>query len=74
MEIYWLNKGDKKMKYNKKVLTVKEIQSILQISQKTAYHLVRQALTTGDMVKVIKIGGVYRIPTEPFLDWLDQMD
>jgi predicted DNA-binding transcriptional regulator AlpA len=62
------------MKYNKKVLTVKEIQSILQISQKTAYNLVRQALTAGDMFKVIKIGGVYRIPTEPFLDWLDQMD
>ena len=54
------------MKYNKKVLTVKEIQSILQISQKTAYNLVRQALTAGDMFKVIKIGGVYRIPTEPF--------
>lgn len=62
------------MKYNKKVLTVKEIQSILQISQKTAYNLVRQALTTGGMFKVIKIGGVYRIPTESFLNWLDQMD
>lgn len=58
----------------KKVLTVNDVQKILQISQKTAYNLVRQALTTGDMFKVIKIGGVYRIPTEPFLDWLDQMD
>ncbi|MFR5471712.1 MAG: helix-turn-helix domain-containing protein [Romboutsia sp.] len=58
----------------KKVLTVNDVQEILQISQKTAYNLVRQALTTGDMFKVIKIGGVYRIPTEPFLDWLDQMD
>ena len=62
------------MKYNKKVLTVKEIQSILQISQKTAYNLVRQALATGDLFKVIKIGNRYRIPTEPFLNWLDQMD
>ena len=52
----------------KKVLTVNDVQEILQISQKTAYNLVRQALTTGDMFKVIKIGGVYRIPTEPFLD------
>ena len=58
----------------KKVLTVNDVQEILQISQKTAYNLVRQALTTGDMFKVIKIGGVYRIPTEPFLDWLDQID
>ncbi|MFQ9071306.1 MAG: helix-turn-helix domain-containing protein [Bacteroides stercoris] len=47
---------------------------MLQISQKTAYNLVRQALAAGDMFKVIKIGGVYRIPTEPFLNWLDQMD
>lgn len=62
------------MKYNKKVLTVKEIQSILQISQKTAYNLVRQALTTGDLFKVIKIGNRYKIPTESFLNWLDQMD
>ena len=58
----------------KKVLTVNDVQELLQISQKTAYNLVRQALTTGDMFKVIKIGGVYRIPTEPFLNWLDQMD
>ena len=58
----------------KKVLTVNDVQKILQISQKTAYNLVRQALATGDLFKVIKIGGVYRIPTEPFLNWLDQMD
>ena len=58
----------------KKVLTVNDVKEILQISQKTAYNLVRQALAAGDMFKVIKIGGVYRIPTEPFLNWLDQMD
>lgn len=58
----------------KKVLTVNDVKEILQISQKTAYNLVRQALTAGDMFKVIKIGGVYRIPTESFLNWLDQMD
>ena len=57
-----------------KVLTVNDVKEILQISQKTAYNLVRQALTAGDMFKVIKIGGVYRIPTESFLNWLDQMD
>ena len=55
----------------KKVLTVKDVQEILGISQKTAYGLVRQALMTGNMFKVIKINNLYRIPTEPFLNWLD---
>lgn len=58
----------------KKVLTVKDIQEILGISQKTAYGLVRQALMTEDMFKVIKINNLYRIPTEPFLNWLDSWD
>ena len=58
----------------KKVLTVNDVQEILQISQKTAYNLVRQALATGDPFKVIKIGNRYKIPTESFLNWLDQMD
>lgn len=58
----------------KKVLTVKDIQEILGISQKTAYGLVRQAVATGDMFKVIKIGSHYKIPTEPFLNWLDSCD
>lgn len=56
----------------KKVLTVNDVQEILQISQKTAYNLVRQALATGDLFKVIKIGNRYKIPTESFLNWLDQ--
>lgn len=54
----------------KKVLTVKEVQDILQVSQKTAYSLVRQALITGEF-RVIKIGGTYRISTESFLNWID---
>lgn len=54
----------------KKVLTVKEVQNILQVSQKTAYSLVRQALITGEF-RVIKIGGTYRISTESFLNWID---
>ena len=58
----------------KKVLTVNDVQEILQISQKTAYNLVRQALVTRDLFKVIKIGNRYKIPTESFLNWLDQMD
>jgi len=54
----------------KKVLTVKQVQEILQVSQKTAYSLVRQALITGEF-RVIKIGGTYRISTESFLNWID---
>lgn len=58
----------------KKVLNVKDIQDILGVCDKTAYGLIRQALTTNNMFKVIKIGRLYKIPTEPFLDWLDQVD
>ena len=54
----------------KRVLTVKDLQEILQISQKTAYSLVRRALETGEF-RVIKIGGVYRISSESFLNWID---
>lgn len=57
----------------RKILTVKEVQEILQISEKTAYKLVRQALDTKEF-KVLKIGGVYRISTESFLNWIDNLD
>ena len=58
----------------KKVLNVKDIQDILGVCDKTAYGLIRQALTTNNMFKVIKIGRLYKIPTKSFLDWLDQVD
>lgn len=61
------------MKYTKKILTVKEVQEILQISEKTAYKLVKQALITGEF-RVIKIGGTYRISLESFLNWIDGID
>lgn len=54
-----------------KVITVKEIQEILGICEKTAYELIRKALKEGNMFKVIKVGKLYKIPTKPFLDWLD---
>lgn len=53
---------------------VKDVKEILQVSQKTDYNLVKQALTTGDMFKVIKIGNTYRIPTKSFLDWIDDVE
>lgn len=55
----------------KKVLNVKDIQDILGVCDKTAYGLIRQALTTNNMFKVIKIGRLYKIPTNSFLNWLD---
>lgn len=58
----------------KKVLTAKDIQDILGVCDKTAYGLIRQALTTNNMFKVIKIGRLYKIPAKSFLDWLDSWD
>lgn len=55
----------------KKVLTVKDIQEILGVCDKTAYGLIRQALVNGNMFKVVKVGRLYKIPRDPFLDWLD---
>ena len=56
----------------KKVLTATDIAQLLGVCEKTAYSLIRQALTRGDMFKVIKIGRLYKVPTEPFLNWLDE--
>ncbi|QEZ68932.1 DNA-binding protein [Paraclostridium bifermentans] len=58
----------------KKVLTAKDIQEILGVCERTAYSLIRQALIRDDMFKVIKIGRLYKIPTKPFLDWIDNVD
>ena len=57
----------------KKVLTASDVAELLGVCEKTAYNLIRQALVTGDMFKVIKVGRLYKIPTQPFLDWLDSM-
>ena len=56
----------------KKVLTASDIAELLGVCEKTAYNLIRQALVTGDMFKVIKVGRLYKIPTQPFLEWLDE--
>ena len=56
----------------KKVLTASDVAELLGVCEKTAYNLIRQALVTGDMFKVIKVGRLYKIPTQPFLDWLDR--
>lgn len=56
----------------KKVLTASDVAELLGVCEKTAYNLIRQALVTGDMFKVIKVGRLYKIPTQPFLQWLDE--
>ena len=55
----------------KKVLTPKDVAELLGVCEKTAYSLIRQALTTNDSFKVIKVGRLYKAPTAPFLNWLD---
>lgn len=58
----------------KRVFTAKDIAEILGVCTKTAYELIRQAHTRGDMFKVIKIGRLYKIPSKSFLDWLDSSE
>lgn len=58
----------------KKVLTAKDIAELLGVCEKTSYSLIRQAITTGKMFKVIKVGRLYKIPTQPFLEWLDNYE
>lgn len=58
----------------KKVLTVKDIAELLSVCNKTAYNLVKQAETNNNMFKVIKLGRLYKIPTESFLNWLDAQE
>ena len=58
-----LNTGEVVMK---KALTLKEMQDILQIGTNSAYALIHS-----HAFPVIKIGRSYRIPAEPFYDWLN---
>lgn len=57
----------------KKVLKVRDIQEILGICESTAYKLVKQAIEDNSMFKVVKVGKLYKIPTQPFLNWLDEL-
>lgn len=60
------------MKINQ-VFSTKDIMQILNISQSTAYNLIRQAMTTKDMFVVRKVGRDYKISRDSFLEWLDSM-
>ena len=52
---------------NKPVLTVGDIQRILQIGRNSAYTLLHSAV-----FPVIVIGRSFRIPSEPFFAWFDR--
>ena len=56
----------------KKVLTASDVAELLGVCEKTAYSLIREAVATNNMFKVIKVGRLYKIPTQPFLEWLDK--
>lgn len=47
-------------------LTVKEVQTILQIGSNSAYNLIHSKA-----FPVRKVGHSYRIPSAPFYRWLD---
>lgn len=49
-----------------KALTLKDVQDILQIGANSAYSLLHS-----HAFPVIRIGRSYRIPAEPFYDWLN---
>jgi predicted DNA-binding transcriptional regulator AlpA len=48
------------------ILTVKDVQKILQIGSNSAYNLMHSKI-----FPVIKIGHSFRIPAEPFYYWLN---
>lgn len=50
----------------KSTYTVKDLQSLLNISKNTAYKLV-----VSGAFPVLKIGRTYRIPREGFHKWMD---
>ena len=56
----------------KKVYTASEIQEILGCSRNKTYALLKQAIASKDMFKVIKVGTEYRVPIKSFDRWLEE--
>ncbi len=55
------------------VLSTKDIMSILNISQTTAYNLIKKAIRSKDMFVVKKIGRDYKISRDSFADWIERL-
>lgn len=51
-----------------------EADEILQVCDRTMYRLVKRAMITENMFNVVKLGQVYRINRESFLNWIDSIE
>ena len=56
-----------------RVFNVSEIKEILQVCEQTVYRILNQA-TINNWFEVKKIGRSYRVPAQPFLRWMDQLE
>ena len=69
--------GNQKMKkqiahstVEKRVYNVYDIMQLLEISRNTAYAFVKEVYGNKKPFPVLKVKSAYRIPREPFDDWL----
>ncbi|MEG2984123.1 MAG: helix-turn-helix domain-containing protein [Peptostreptococcaceae bacterium] len=56
-----------------KVLTTSEIKDILNVCEKTVYTILYQA-PINNWFEVKRVGRSYRVPAQPFLKWMDQLE
>lgn len=56
-----------------RVFNVSEIKEILQVCEQTVYRILNQA-TINNWFEVKRIGRSYRVPAQPFLRWMDQLE
>lgn len=56
---------------NSKVYEVSDIRRMLNLSHQSSYRFINEVYANKSPFPVIKIGGIYRIPKEPFDEWLN---
>lgn len=56
------------------ILSVEDIQEVLQVGKNSAYDLVKKAYENKSPFPVIKIGRLYRVPKQKFMDWIRNGD
>nr|WP_288547797.1 helix-turn-helix domain-containing protein [uncultured Blautia sp.] len=54
-----------------KLYDIEDLQELLGIGRTRAYQLVKEAYEKQQPFKVIKLGKLYRIPKNPFDDWME---
>lgn len=62
-----INKKTESMGHHVETMTVKEMGAILRIGTNSAYNLIHTKT-----FPVLRVGNSYRIPVEPFYQWLNQ--